>query len=1033
MPLIQFSVECKTDLGESLVVVGDAPQVGSWDPSKSKVVLSTGPNTYPTWSAEVELASGSTLEFKFVVLKDGGARWEASVPNRKLTVPSASVTVKAKFDRAGEKMSQGGGSTGGYPSAPAQPPRENGNSGSEPSVPAPSPLSGKGSSAPAAPGAAADFARRLGAEDAKKKSYREKLDLGGALLKEVAGSDLAGLGCLQAYLSFVASGQLKCVEDGSHHRPNHAANVSKSMTELLRKLSKEGDAEAFIARRIFPSLPSFAEQFTVAVPMTRIRDIAHRGDIPHDLKQEIKHTLQNKLHRCADPGDLETCRKLVERIQANRGNYSQPFVEQLEIFYEELKEFFNASNVDDLVRKVAMKDDSCLHIAQHFMWVKGEGRDPFAQLDALTELRTATVQKRETSQDWQLLDIELEKYAFTLLSGLTSQFEHNPHQESCERALRSALRQMVLSAVCAVESHVVVRELEALPKIGFSDSFRSLRLLASSERCLRMCFNLQQQLSQAYSSVVVLGDVLAIDKHAAAVFLEAELRASVLFQVSKLAQVLVTTSKRTAGLPNWVAIRPGTALGRVIKVRALDELWSKTIPKEGAVAFCETASGEEEITPGVCGVVVQRDLPVLSHLAVRARQLGVVFACTAEVNLFQEKARVGDGSPCKLVVANSGDVEVTQVGAEALAASNGAAGKTESKGAAKATVGQLNLKETEVLAIDQADRATPSTVGAKAASAGKLQALAAEASSQGKFKTPTSCAIPFGAMSKVVSGPGLESMATMLQSALANKDPKAAEEMAAELRSMVAKLHVNPPILKAVAAAFKAKTRVAVRSSANSEDLENVSGAGLHDSVLEVDVSSADALEKAILQVWGSLFTLRAVQSRFGAGLPIFKGISMGVLVQEMATASMAGGETYAFIMFSEHVAANDPSRAYIELCVGLGETLASAAVPGTPYRISVQKEAPHKVDIHSLGSFSSAFQGGASGLESVSVDYSTVPLSQDPKQLEAIGQRLAAVALRVEKSFGCGMDMEGVVVGTPGSQEVFLVQARPIVKAAGA
>lgn len=39
-------------------------------------------------------------------------------------------------------------------------------------------------------------------------------------------------------------------------------------------------------------LPSFTEAFTASVPLTRIRDIAHRNDIPHDLKLEIKHTLQ---------------------------------------------------------------------------------------------------------------------------------------------------------------------------------------------------------------------------------------------------------------------------------------------------------------------------------------------------------------------------------------------------------------------------------------------------------------------------------------------------------------------------------------------------------------------------------------------------------------------------------------------------------------------------------------------------------------------------------------------------------------------
>lgn len=31
-----------------------------------------------------------------------------------------------------------------------------------------------------------------------------------------------------------------------------------------------------------------------------------------------------------------------------------------------------------------------------------------------------------------------------------------------------------------------------------------------------------------------------------------------------------------------------------------------------------------------------RDLPVLSHLALRARQLGVVFACTAEGQLYEK-------------------------------------------------------------------------------------------------------------------------------------------------------------------------------------------------------------------------------------------------------------------------------------------------------------------------------------------------------------------------------------------------------------
>jgi hypothetical protein len=43
-------------------------------------------------------------------------------------------------------------------------------------------------------------------------------------------------------------------------------------------------------------------------------DIAHRNDIPKDLKDEIKHTLQNKLHRNAgattSTGSILHCAKL---------------------------------------------------------------------------------------------------------------------------------------------------------------------------------------------------------------------------------------------------------------------------------------------------------------------------------------------------------------------------------------------------------------------------------------------------------------------------------------------------------------------------------------------------------------------------------------------------------------------------------------------------------------------------------------------------------------------------------------------------
>lgn len=40
-------------------------------------------------------------------------------------------------------------------------------------------------------------------------------------------------------------------------------------------------AATLLARKISTRLPSFGEAFTQQVPLTRIRDIAHRNDIPH--------------------------------------------------------------------------------------------------------------------------------------------------------------------------------------------------------------------------------------------------------------------------------------------------------------------------------------------------------------------------------------------------------------------------------------------------------------------------------------------------------------------------------------------------------------------------------------------------------------------------------------------------------------------------------------------------------------------------------------------------------------------------------
>lgn len=320
--------------------------------------------------------------------------------------------------------------------------------------------------------------------------------------------------------------------------------------------------------------------------------------------------------------------------------------------------------------------------------------------------------------------------------------------------------------------------------------------------------------------------------------------------------------------------------------------------------------------------------------------------------------------------------------------------------------------------------ADASTAGSKAASSGKLESIAKKCG----FSAPEGFAVPFGVMRKAVTGAAVDQAVKALAEALKGGPPAKIEECAAVARKAVEACAVPAKVVEDLIAKLpKGTDRVAVRSSANSEDLEGVSGAGLHDSVLGVDAKDKKAIEKAIQQVWGSMFTLRAVQSRNAAGMPLYDGIAMGVLVQPMVSLA---GRAYAFIAFSKDVVAQDPNACYLELCVGLGETLASANEPGMPYRLVVQKAAPSSVKVLSLASFSYGLEDKVGGPERARVDYSKERMSIDQAYLEDVARAVAACTDRVEKAYGVPMDLEGVVLEKDSGREVHLVQARPIVEA---
>jgi hypothetical protein len=92
---VTFQVDnAVTSWGQNVFVVGDAPELGSWD-SAHAVPLS--PTAYPTWTGTLGLSKGKTVQFKFLK-KDGAGNvtWENGA-NRSLDIGQSDTSYAGSW------------------------------------------------------------------------------------------------------------------------------------------------------------------------------------------------------------------------------------------------------------------------------------------------------------------------------------------------------------------------------------------------------------------------------------------------------------------------------------------------------------------------------------------------------------------------------------------------------------------------------------------------------------------------------------------------------------------------------------------------------------------------------------------------------------------------------------------------------------------------------------------------------------------------------------------------------------------------
>lgn len=1099
---LHIQLNHQVEFGEHVVILGSSKELGSW---RKKVMMNW---TEAGWVSDIELKGGTEVEYKFIIVEtDKGLVWEEG-ENRKLKLPNGgSFRVVCHWNKTGESANLLG------LDSPVEE-MANGSVVVEVATPSlseaePSPFVQEWQ------GQAASFMRsndhrnreserRLNTDgleglslklvegDRNARNWWRKLDA----VRELLVGDLEKDDRLEAliysaiYLKWINIGQIPCFEDGGHHRPNRHAEISRHIFRELERISYGKEAspqEVLVIRKIHPCLPSFKSEFTASVPLTRIRDIAHRGDIPHDLKQEIKHTIQNKLHRSAGPEDLIATEAMLARITKNPGEFSEAFVEQFKIFHRELKDFFNAGSLAEQLESIKESlDVESLPILTKFLECKKnldklEGSMQNGNLDVLMEtihsltgLRAVLVKGLESGlrndapdvaiairQKWRLCEIGLEDYSFVLLSRFLNALEgiggsswllQNANSKNVSSwnhalsALTNGIHQLELSGWKREECDAIKSEVRAWQQMGVSEregdedgkTIWGLRLKATLDRSRRLTEEYSEVLLQIFpDKVQKLGKAFGIPENSVRTYTEAEIRAGVIFQVSKLCTLLLKAVRGVLGSEGWDVLVPGVAVGTLKQVESIVPGSLPSSLTGPVILVVNKADGDEEVKAAgnsIVGVVLLQELPHLSHLGVRARQEKVVFVTCEDDDKISEIQKL-EGKFVRLDASSSAvnlSASLSNNNEEDLyvenPSSNGTSLAAEDQ---KETSSWLAIKSPSQAAaatgvIELADAKTE-TSGAKAAACSHLVSLASLSekvySDQGvpaSFRVPMGLVIPFGSMELALEKCGsLESFQSLIELIeTAKMEDAELDKVCGQLQLLISSQRPSEEITESIGKMFPSNSRLIVRSSANVEDLAGMSAAGLYDSIPNVSPSNPKVFGHAVGRVWASLYTRRAVLSRRFAGVPQ-RVASMAVLVQEMLSPDLS------FVLHTLSPTNRDRTLVEAEIAPGLGETLASGT-RGTPWRMSSGKF-DGRVNTLAFANFSEELlvpnAGPADGeVIRLTVDYSKKPLTIDPIFRRQLGQRLCAIGFFLERKFGCPQDVEGCMVG----KDIFIVQTRP-------
>ena len=203
---------------------------------------------------------------------------------------------------------------------------------------------------------------------------------------------------------------------------------------------------------------------------------------------------------------------------------------------------------------------------------------------------------------------------------------------------------------------------------------------------------------------------------------------------------------------------------------------------------------------------------------------------------------------------------------------------------------------------------------------------------------------------------------------------------------------------------------VAVRSSANAEDLPGLSFAGQQETYL--NVKGTDEVVRAVRNCWASLWTPQAISYRHQNGIDQ-DSVAMAVVVQAMVSSQVSG------ILFTANPATGERSEIIINASFGLGEAVVSGQV--TPDTYIVDKETLRAKETLIGPKEQQIVAHGGHGTRLADVDEGRRGQSS---LTDDMLRQLSSTAIDIETLYdGVPQDIEWAVV----DKDLYLLQSRPV------